>query len=110
MLACLGENDESKRVYLLYKSFSPGAPEAGSNNNFIEDAIKLQQGRKEEALAYLSETFRARKGNWEAIHASALFCPWYDPLRGDPRFEMLLRENMPKLAKPFDEPAVKVSP
>jgi TIR domain len=110
LLACLGENDESKRAYLLYKSFSPRAPEAGSNNNFIEEAIKLQQGRKEEVLAYLSETFRARKDKWEEIHANARFCPWYDPLRGDPRFEMLLRENMPKLAKPFDEPAVKASP
>jgi len=34
----------------------------------------------------------------------------HDSLRGDPRFEKLLRDTLPKYAKPFDEPVAKAAP
>jgi hypothetical protein len=108
--ACLGEKEASEREFLVYKSFSPSAARPGSASGFQEQTILLRQGRKEEVLAQLSETLRAREGKWMVVHANARFTPWYDPLRGDPRFEKLLRENKPKGAKPFDEPAVSVAP
>jgi hypothetical protein len=110
LLACLDEKEASERELLVYKSLSPGTVKVGSNANFLEQIILLRLGRNEEVLAHLSEVFRSREGQWMVSHANARFTPWFDSLRGDPRFEKLLRENMPKNAKPFDEPAVKVAP
>jgi hypothetical protein len=107
LLACLNEIDESGRVYLLFQSFSPSEVTNGDRFDFLQKWILLRLGRKEEMLNELSERFHAKGENWEVIHANARFSPMFDSLRGNPRFEKMLRENMPKYAKPFDKPVVK---
>jgi hypothetical protein len=55
----------------------------------------------------LSDAFAAKVPHWETVHANARFSPFFVSFRGEPRFQKLLRDNMPKYAKPFDDPAIK---
>jgi tetratricopeptide (TPR) repeat protein len=65
--------------------------------------VNLRLGRNDAVLAWLATVFRTKPTSWEDIHSRARFDPIYDPLRTDPRFETLLRDNLPPGAKPFDE-------
>jgi TolB-like protein/Tfp pilus assembly protein PilF len=99
LLACLGEREEAGRVLELYRSLA--GIDANSPPEDNETLTLLRLGRKEEILAKISAALRARNTGYETLHGSARFNPDYDPLRGDPRFEKLLRETLPKFAKPF---------
>jgi TolB-like protein/Flp pilus assembly protein TadD len=65
--------------------------------------VFLRLGRNDAVLAWLATVFRTKAPNWEETHSLARFHPMFDPLRGNPRFEKLLRDNLPPGAKPFDE-------
>ena len=82
----------------------------GPRFDFTEAYTLLRLGRKEEALAKISSALYEKRAGWQRLHCDARFWPEYDPLRGDPRFEKLLRDTRPKYAKPFDEPAVEAAP
>ena len=95
LLALLGRQDEAGRTYLVLQQLHGGPGYRGES----QDLVML--GRKEEALARLE--FELRQPSDLFAHYSARFGPMYDPLRGDPRFEKLLRDTLPPGAKPFPD-------
>jgi hypothetical protein len=108
LLACLGDSEGAKRVLQLYRNLK--VPDSDSLFDQAEAYTLLRLGRKDEVLAKLSSCLKEKRTGWEMLHAGARFWPEYDPLRGDPRFEKVLRDTLPKCAKPFDEPAAKAAP
>ena len=96
LLALLGRRDDAERTYRLVQQLHGGP-------GYAEEAMDLAiLGRKEESLARLQVELRQRLNTFG--HTVARFDPGFDPLRGDPRFEKLLRETLPSGAKPFDDP------
>jgi tetratricopeptide (TPR) repeat protein len=116
LLACLGDSEEAERLLrLVHSQLEPYLHQAGADNPDLyylntDAAILLRLGRKEEVLGKLSSVLRAKPKHWEILHRYARFDPFWDPLRGDPRFEKLLRDTLPPGRKPFDEPAAKAVP
>jgi hypothetical protein len=105
LLACFGDAEGAGRVLGLYRSLSGIGLDSPFDNQ--EALILLRLGKKEEVLAKLSSELRARHNGYEALHGSVRFNPDFDPLRSDPRFAKLLRETLPRFAKPFDEAAAQ---
>ncbi|MGA2015528.1 MAG: TIR domain-containing protein [Opitutaceae bacterium] len=106
LLACLGDAEEAGRVLRLYQSLKVPGP----LYDFTEAYALLRLGRKEEALAKISPVLHEQRTGWQRVHRDARYWVIYDPLRGDPQFEKLLRDTLPKNAKPFDEPAARAAP
>ena len=102
LLALLGRQDEAGRTSLVLQQLHGGPGYRGES----QDLVML--GRKEEALARLEVELRQPSDLF--AHYSARFGPMYDPLRGDPRFEKLLRDTLPEGAKPFDDPKPMENP
>lgn len=98
VLACLGEVEKAGQVLHLEQGFTK--PE--SNYIFWNATVLLRMGRREEALADVSSAINGKGPHWVGHHAALRLFPELDPLRGDPRFQKLLRDNLPKYAKPLD--------
>jgi len=97
----LGQKEETERTLGLYKDLSG----LGSRRtNLFVASILIRLGRKEEALADLTADLRAKQPGWQILHDNLRYWSDFDPLRGDSRFEKLLRDTLPKDAKPFDDP------
>jgi hypothetical protein len=107
LLADLGKNEESEREFLVYQRFSPSTVWSGDDFDYKKESIFLKLGRKDEVLKDFAKEFRAEAPFWEFVHANARLSLLYDSIRGKPGFEKLLRENMPKYAKPFDDQVAK---
>jgi tetratricopeptide (TPR) repeat protein len=100
--AQLGQPETAEKTYRLYLNLA--GPGAADRMIFLNSWILLRLGRKEEAFASLSDGLKGKHPGWEIVHACARLCPVFDPLRGDPRFEKLLRDTRPPDAKPFGDP------
>jgi tetratricopeptide (TPR) repeat protein len=100
LLAELGESGEAGRLLDLEEQLS--GPDAGDFNHLLDrKRISLLLGRRAAVLDWL-ETSLKNPAGIPFLHAIVRFSPAFDPLRGDPRFEKLLRDTLPKGAKPFD--------
>jgi hypothetical protein len=98
LLACLGEKEAAEREFQLLRGLSgPAGIKAD------EWWIGLRLGHTEEALAALTKVLRNQEPNWWFVHLGARTQVQWDALRGDPRFEKLLRETLPPGAKPFED-------
>lgn len=98
--ALLGETAAAESLLALEQRISGREP--GTLNRQISE-ILLALRRTEEVLAWLESGLRT-PAEWSTnLHANARFSPTWNPLRGDPRFEALLRETAPADAKPFDD-------
>jgi tetratricopeptide (TPR) repeat protein len=105
LLADLGDRKEAARLLDLEEQLS--GPNAGDFNHLLRrKRISLLLGRRDAVMDWFETSLKNPVGI-PFLHAVVRFDPAYDPLRGDPRFEKLLRETLPKGAKPFDMPAAK---
>jgi tetratricopeptide (TPR) repeat protein len=100
--AQLGQPETAEKTYRLYLNLAGSG--AADRMNFLNSWILLRLGRKEEAFASLSDGLKGKHPGWKIVHACVRLCPVFDPLRGDPRFEKLLRDTRPPDAKPFGDP------
>jgi len=102
ILALLGETAEAERMLATAQGIANEAPGTVGRGNI---RVYLALGRKEPALSWLGSYLRARSDrSWAEVHAASRFSPVWDGLRGDPRFDALLRETKPEDAVPFDNP------
>jgi len=104
-LAFLGERDGAERNLRLYQQLR------GQHENEIAadtalTYVYMSSGRRDEIVNSLAAELETNR----SLHADLRYGPWWDPLRGDPRFEKLLRETLPKGAKPFDDQKPAASP
>ena len=107
ILACLGEMDEAAGAYQKFDSFSDDKSTSDGLYSVRSRWINLRMGHKHEVIDSLADLFHKKPERWNHTHANARFSPEFDALRGDPRFERLLRDNLPSSAKPFDSPSNK---
>jgi len=105
LLADLGDRKEAARLLDLEEQLS--GPNAGDSNHLLQrQRISLLLGRRDAVMDWF-ETSLKNPAGFPFLHGIVRFDPAYDPLRGDPRFEKLLRDTLPKGAKPFAEPATQ---
>ncbi|HWA85543.1 MAG TPA: hypothetical protein VG710_04920, partial [Opitutus sp.] len=73
----------------------------GDTLDFVNYPVLLKLRKKAAVLAGAEEYFRTKQPLWQILHAELRFSPEADFLRGDPRFEKLLRDYLPEGAKPL---------
>ena len=98
-LAFLGERDEAERSLQLYQQLR-GQHENEITGDTALVYLYMFPGRHDEIVNLMAAELARNR----SLRADLRYAPWWDPLRGDPRFEALLRETLPKGAKPFDDP------
>ena len=102
-LAELGDRaamEQALRTYANYRDLTTGRWDF----NYCLPLVRLGE-RTDEVIARLAKSLRDTANFNRILYAWARYSPEFDPIRGDPRFEQLLREVRPKLAKPFDDEA-----
>jgi tetratricopeptide (TPR) repeat protein len=73
----------------------------GDALDFANYGVLLRLRKKEAVLTGVEHYFQTRRPLWQVMHSDLRFSPEADFLRGDPRFEKLLRDYLPAGAKPL---------
>jgi TolB-like protein/DNA-binding winged helix-turn-helix (wHTH) protein/Tfp pilus assembly protein PilF len=79
-----GKQQQMKRALAQWKR---GSPDGAALSRFVLLQLYVATGRKEEALAFIEKSYRAHSNLVTTLKVE----PALDPLRGDPRFQELLR-------------------
>lgn len=74
----------------------------GDTLDFVNYGVLLRLHKVQALLTGAEDYLRNKRPLWHVMHAELRFSPEADFLRGDPRFEKLLRDYLPPGAKPFD--------
>jgi hypothetical protein len=106
MLAYLGQREEGAQALRLLQQLLGQDDTSVTTQNFD---LLLRLGRRDPVMTWLEDGLKNPKENFR-LHPDARFSYGFEPLRGDLHFEKLLRDTLPKYAKPFDETAVKPAP
>lgn len=99
--AVLGERAETAqalRTYANYRDLSSGRWDF----NYCVPLLRMGE-RLDEVIARLAKSLRDTKNFNRILYAWARYSPEFDPVRGHPEFERLLREVRPNTAAPFDD-------
>lgn len=105
--AALNATAEAERLFARSQAL------AGLGGDTMDEAnvpVLLRLRRTEALLAGARRIFQTKTPGWEQAHAEMRFSPECDFLRGDPRFEKLLRDNLPPGARRFDDPKPATRP
>jgi len=102
LLARLGDQAEAGRLLDLELQLS-GQSAVGFNHLMQRQDVAVLIGRHAAVLDWLEKTLK-NPGEFPFMHSAIRFAPAFNPLRGNPRFEKLLRDTLPKGAKPLEEP------
>ncbi|HZL44945.1 MAG TPA: TIR domain-containing protein, partial [Opitutaceae bacterium] len=103
LLARLGELEEARQVADLERQLAGRGPDG---LDYYTAMTALLLGRRDAVIDWLTKALHEHgRSRIPHLHMAARYFPGFDGLRGDPRFEALLRETLPQGAKPFDEPA-----
>jgi hypothetical protein len=73
----------------------------GDTLDFANFGLLLRLRKKEAVCTGAEHYFKAKRPLWQIMHSELRFSPEADFLRGDPRFEKLLRDYLPTGAKPL---------
>jgi Tfp pilus assembly protein PilF len=112
MLSALLEADVAEDLDAAQRALDEIPPSARMQDSIagVQVSIALALGRRQRVLDWVETVLVQRQPRWQGLHAYARFGPAFDPLRGDPRFERLLRANLPEGAKPFSDSQAESSP
>jgi tetratricopeptide (TPR) repeat protein len=97
-LAGLGEADAAAAQFKLALEL------AGVTADYVGEEVAgvlIRLGHGERVMDWLEKQLAEKQPRWERLHSGARFHRDYDPLRGNERFERLLRDNLPAGAKPM---------
>ena len=79
-----GKQQQMERALAQWKR---GSPDSAALSRFVLLQVYVATGRKEEALAFIEKSYREHSNLVTTLKVE----PALDPLRGDPRFQELLR-------------------
>ncbi len=91
------ETEQALRTYANYRDLSTGRWDF----NYCVPLLRMGE-RLDEVIARLSKSLRDTRNFNRILYAWARYSPEFDPVRGHPEFERLLREVRPSTAVPFE--------
>jgi len=96
--AALGRKEEALREGRRAIELSPVEKDAftGSQMLVYFAMIAAWVGEKDTALVFLAADAQSASGSVLATYGSLKLLPFWDPLRGDPRFEKIVQSLAPK--------------
>ncbi|HVZ66287.1 MAG TPA: TIR domain-containing protein [Lacunisphaera sp.] len=107
--AALGDRPTAEKIFARSQALvgnDDASLDRDSQNADLVVPLRLQD--KAALLAAAESLLHRKVPFWEADHVRLRYSPAADFLRGDPRFEKLLRDYLPEGAKPLNNPRPRI--